>query len=185
MKLSYRLALSVLCALAAFGGPILFLEDKPRFGYLLGGVVAALLTWALLAAVTYLEPPLRWVQGILGVGAALVTWAPITLVAVFDIIPHLSAQGFNRFDPVWIGGGVVAPLVILGAAAVRSITGQTNTIQSLLTAIYRYSLPLLCLDWLVRIPHLPKQYPWLFLFTGALFLTLDSLWSPKTGKAKV
>jgi hypothetical protein len=182
MKRSYRLGLSVLCALAAFGGPILFLEDKPRVGYLLGGLVAALLTWALLEAATYLEPSLpHWLQGVLGVGAAVLSWAPITLVAVFDIIPHMSTQGFNRFDPVWIGGGVVAPLVILGAAALRS---RTNLLPSLLTAIFRYSIPLLGIDLLARIPHLPKQYPWLFLFTGALFLTVDSLWAPKEG-AKV
>jgi len=180
MHTYYRPILTLLCTLAAFAGPIVFLEDRARFGYLAGGLVASLLTWALLAgtmAVAHTIP--GWLRGVAGVGAALLSWAPIALVAVFDVIPHLATHGINRFDPVWIGGGVAAPLVIVGIALWRAARGWTGMTDALMTAVFRYSVPLLGLELLARIPRLPKQYPWLFLFTGALFLTLDALLDSK------
>jgi len=157
MRNTYRVALILLCALAAFAGPIIFLEDRPKLGYLIGGLIAAILARQLLVVMIDVEHFLPiWLRGALGAFAGALSWAPITLVAVFDVIPNMAEKGFNRFDPVWIGGGVVAPLAILGFAVLFSV--------------------LLGMDLLVRIPSgLPKQYPWLFLFTGAMFLTLDIL----------
>lgn len=168
--------LTGLCTLAAFTGPILFMEDRPRGGYLLGGLAAAVLIWALLAGtVAAAQTVPAWLQGVVGAGAALLSWARISLVAVFDVIPHMAQHGFNRFDPVWVGGGVVAPLLMLGIALWRAVRSRQNASEALMAALFRFSVPLLGLSLLVRLPGLPKQYPWLFLFTGILFLTLDAL----------
>ncbi|HWI52242.1 MAG TPA: hypothetical protein VNT01_08870 [Symbiobacteriaceae bacterium] len=176
MRTYYRPTLTLICTLAAFAGPIIFLEDRARLGYLAGGLVASLLTWALLAGALAIADTIpNWLQGVAGVGAALLSWAPISLVAVFDVIPHLASHGFNRFDPVWIGGGVASPLVVVGIALWRAERGWNGLTDAIMKAIFRYSVPLLGLALLARVPHLPKQYPWLFLFTGALFLTLDTL----------
>ncbi|HYF77159.1 MAG TPA: hypothetical protein VD973_08515 [Symbiobacteriaceae bacterium] len=177
MRNTYRVALILLCALAAFAGPIIFLEDRPKLGYLIGGLIAAILARQLLVVMIDVEHFLPiWLRGSLGAFAGALSWAPITLVAVFDVIPNMAEKGFNRFDPVWIGGGVVAPLAILGFAVWYAYRLKLSVPDVVMTALYRYSFPLLGMDLLVRIPSgLPKQYPWLFLFTGALFLTLDIL----------
>lgn len=174
MRNYYRIAITTACTLAAFVGPIIFLEDRPRVGYLLGGFAAAVLARYLLVAMIALEHHIpTWLRGVLGGGAALLSWAPISLVAVFDVIPNMATNGFNRFDPVWIAGGVLAPLTILGLALLKP--RKAPLLDVVLTALYRYSFPLVGLDLLARIPNLPKQYPWLFLFTGTMFLTLDIL----------
>lgn len=171
-----RVAITTACALAAFVGPIIFLEDRPKLGYLLGGLAAALLARYLLVGMIALEHHIpTWLRGVLGSGAALLSWAPISLVALFDVIPNMATNGFNRFDPVWIAGGVVAPVVILGFSIATALGHRLNLTTVVMTALYRYSFPLLGLRLLARIPGLPKQYPWLFLFTGAMFLTLDIL----------
>jgi hypothetical protein len=177
MRNTYRVALILLCALAAFAGPIIFLEDRPKLGYLIGGLIAAILARQLLVVMIDVEHFLPiWLRGALGAAAGLLSWAPITLVAIFDVIPNMAAKGFNRFDPVWIGGGVAAPLAILGIAVWYAYRLKLSVPDVVMTALYRYSFPLLGMDLLVRIPSgLPKQYPWLFLFTGAMFLTLDIL----------
>lgn len=174
-RMYYRLSLAAVCALAAFGGPVYFLEDRPRVGYLLGGLFAAFLTWAMLAAVIATESSLHpWIQGILGASAAVLSWATISLVAVFDVIPHALQHGPARFDPVWILGGL-SPLAILAVAWWRAHKGTTPVLHALLSTLYRYSVPLFALQLLVRIGGAPKQYRWLFLFTGVMFLVLDAL----------
>ena len=186
MKTYYRLAMTIVCTLAAYVGPIVFLEDRPKPGYLLGGVVACLLTWALLVATERTEENIPvWLRGILGAGAGLLSWAPISLVAIFDVIPHMATNGFNRFDPVWIGGGVVGPMLIAAIAVWRAARAHTNLLDGLMAANYRYSIPLVGVDLIARMPNLPKQYPWLFLFSGAAFLTLDALRHSRRPTAKV
>lgn len=176
MKTYYRAAITIICALSAFGGPILFLEDRPKLGYLAAGLVAAVMARWLLVGMINLEHHLpMWLRGVLGACAAVLSWAPISLVAVFGVIPHWATSGFNRFDPVWIAGGVLAPATILGAAVWRAARKRLISLDVVMTALYRYSIPLLGLDTLARITDMPKQYPWLILFTGAMFLTLDIL----------
>ncbi|HLN61351.1 MAG TPA: hypothetical protein VK464_07315 [Symbiobacteriaceae bacterium] len=177
-RVYYRLSLAAVCALAAFGGPIWFLEDRPRPGYLAGGLAAALLTWAILALAMAAEPNLQpWLQGAVGLGAAVLSWATISLVAVFDVIPHAMRYGLSRFDPVWIAAGGLAPLVILGVAAWRVGRDRLPVWHTLLSTLFRYSVPLLGLHLTVRFLPLPKQYRWLFLFTGVMFLVLDAIGS--------
>ncbi|MDF2627371.1 MAG: hypothetical protein K0R39_1202 [Symbiobacteriaceae bacterium] len=175
MRNYIRVGLVLLCSLAAFVSPIFFLEDRPKVGYLIGGLVAAVLARQLLVWMIDVEHHLpTWLRGALGAAAGALSWAPITLVAVFDVIPNMAEKGFNRFDPVWISGGVAAPLAILAIAVWHAYRLRLSLPDVVMTALYRYSFPLLGLDLLARIPSgLPKQYPWLFLFTGALFLTLD------------
>ncbi|HYF92807.1 MAG TPA: hypothetical protein VD969_11240 [Symbiobacteriaceae bacterium] len=176
MKTYLRLAFTILCTVAAFIGPIIFLEDRPKPGYLLGGLAACLATWALLSATMSTEERVPvFLRGVLGACAGLLSWAPISLVAVFDVIPHMAENGFNRFDPVWIGGGVIGPLLIAAVAAARAVNANANVFDALMAANYRYSIPLVGVDLIARIPNFPKQYPWLFLFTGAAFLTMDAM----------
>jgi len=171
----YRLSLSALCALAAGGGPVLFLEDRLRSGYVWGGLVSALLTWVALQLVIALE---RYVapelQGILGAGAAYFSWAIVTLVAVFDIIPHIYHKGLARFDPVWIMGGL-APLVTLPVAAWRHKREGIGFWPAFCSALFRFSAPLWVVQRLTYVVTLPKQYHWLAVFTGMMFLVLDGL----------
>jgi hypothetical protein len=175
-RMYYRLSLAAICALAAMAGPVWFLEDRPRVGYLLGGLTAALLTWAFLAAAIALEPGLQpWMQGVLGAGAAVLSWAAISLVAVFDIIPHLLEHGLSRFDPVWIMGGVLAPLAIVAVALWRASRLGTPLLNAMFSTLFRYSVPLFALQLLVGFLPLAKQYRWLFLFSGVMFLVLDAL----------
>ncbi|HYG56942.1 MAG TPA: hypothetical protein VD902_02595, partial [Symbiobacteriaceae bacterium] len=126
----YRLSLAAVCAFAAFGGPIYFLEDRPKAGYLLGGLAAALLTWSFLTLAMAAEPRLPYyMQGAVGAGAAILSWATISLVAVFDIIPHALSHGLARFDPVWVMGGL-APLAILGVAWWRAARGHASILHA-------------------------------------------------------
>ena len=174
-RMYYRLSLSAICALAAFAGPIIFLEDRARVGYLLGGLAAAFLTWFSLWVIMAAEPHLHsGLQLIVGAGAAVFSWATISLVAVFDVIPHLFQFGLARFDPVWILGGL-SPAVILGVAWWRAARDGTVVWQALSSALMRFSLPLLVLTLASRMLSLPKQYRWLFLFDGVMFLVLDAL----------
>jgi len=174
-RVYYRLSLSALCALAAFAGPIIFLEDRARVGYLLGGLAAALLTWFFLWVVMVAEPHLHpGLQLIVGAGAAVFSWATISLVAVFDVIPHALRFGVARFDPVWMLGGL-SPVVILGVAWWRAARDGTVVWQALSSALMRFSAPLLAVTWISAMLSLPKQYGWLFLFDGVMFLVLDAL----------
>ncbi|HLN60233.1 MAG TPA: hypothetical protein VK464_01685 [Symbiobacteriaceae bacterium] len=171
----YRLALAAVCALAACAGPVAFLEDRVRLGYLLGGLAAALLAWAILVGAASAEANLHpGLLGIIGAGAALLSWATITLVAVFDVLPHALAFGLAKFDPVWLVGGL-APLIVAPVAWWRVARGGEQVGQALLSSLYRFSVPLLGLRVVARVFHLPKQYGWLFLFTGVMFLVLDGL----------
>jgi hypothetical protein len=174
-RVYYRLSLSALCALAAFGAPIWFLEDRARAGYLAGGLGAALLTWAFLAMAIAAEPTLQpWLQGAVGLGAAVLSWATISLTAVFGVIPHALMHGLSRFDPVWLAGGL-APVVILAVAVWRVQRDRQPVWHALLSTLFRYSVPLFGLQLVVQMLPLAKQYRWLFLFTGVMFLVLDAI----------
>lgn len=154
---------------------MLFLEDRLRAGYLLGGLAAALLTWAFLAFTMVAEGRLTPVlQGVMGLGAGVLSWAPISLVAVFDVIPHILRYGLSRFDPVWILGGL-SPGVTLGVAWWRTSRGKIPVWHALVSALLRFSMPLFGIQLVIRAVGLPKQYRWIFLFTGVMFLVLDAL----------
>ncbi|MDB4893953.1 MAG: hypothetical protein JWN15_215 [Firmicutes bacterium] len=171
----YRLSLSALCALAACAGPVLFLEDRFRTGYLLGGLGAALVTWLVLTLAVTSEGSLSpALLALAGVGAAVLSWVAISLVAVFDVIPHVAAHGFSRFDPVWLMGGL-APLAILLVARWRMSRDRLPFWPAILSAIYRFSLPLCAVRAGALLLRLPRQYVWLSLFTGVMFLVLDAL----------
>lgn len=176
-RIHYRLGLTLVCAFAAFGGPVLFLEDRARAGYLLGGLAAALLAWVLLAGTVAAEPHLQpWLQGTVGAGAAVLSWATISLVAVFDVIPHAMQHGLARFDPVWFMGGL-APLSIIAIALWRAQRAPMPLLNALFSTLFRYSVPLFGLQLVVQMLPLAKQYRWLFLFTGIMFVVLDGLGS--------
>lgn len=171
----YRLALSAACALAALAGPVIFLEDRPRIGYLAGGLGAALCAWLFLSLAIQVEqslPPL--VLGVLGAGAGVFSWVTVSLVAVFEVIPHVLQAGPARFDPVWILGGL-SPVVILGVAWWRAARKSEEVWHALTSALFRFSVPLLAVQLAAKLLALPKQYWWLALFTGVMFLVLDAL----------
>lgn len=175
-RIYYRLSLSAICALAAYGAPIWFLEDRPRVGYLLGGLGAALLAWLFLvvaiAAESRLSPLL---QGAVGAGLGVLSWGTISLVAVFSVMPHALVYGLARFDPVWVMAGL-SPLAIPAVAWWRVRRRRGDGLgHALLSCLFRFSVPLFGLDLVARLLGLPKQYPWLFLFTGVMFLVLDGL----------
>lgn len=179
----YRLALCALCSLAAYAGPAYFLQDPSRTGYLAGGLAAALLAWALLVmagAVGARVSPA--VQGVIGAGAGLLSWAMISLVALFDVIPHALRYGMQRFDPVWLLEGF-APAGVLGLGAWRARRGGGEAWEGAAAALFRFSVPLFGLQMAARAAGLTKHYIWLFLFTGVMFLTLDALagWEWKGG----
>ncbi len=171
----YRLSLSAVCAFAALAGPVIFLEDRLRVGYLIGGLAAALLTWGLLWVVMAMEPHLSTVLlGVAGASAAVFSWMRISMVTVFAVIPHVLQAGLSRFDPVWLMGGL-APLVIVAVAWWRAGHDSTPLGRALLSGLFRFSGPLLGLTLAVKALGLAKQYVWLSLFTGVMFLVLDGL----------
>lgn len=171
----YRLALSLICSLAALVGPVVFLEDRLRLGYWGGGFVAALLAWAFLAGVVAIEPRLSpGLQGVIGTGAAALSWVSISLVTLFDVIPHIARHGLGRFDPVWLMAGF-APLVVGGTALWLSVRRGVPLWRGVLSGLYRFSTPLFGLVLVTRVFNLPKQFRWLYLFTGVMFLVLDGL----------
>ncbi|MGE5674419.1 MAG: hypothetical protein ACM3XM_11090, partial [Mycobacterium leprae] len=150
-------------------------EDRLRVGYLVGGLAAALLAWAYLSLAMAVEDHLRLeVKGVLGAAAALLSWSTIALVALFDIIPHTARHGLARFDPVWLLGGF-SPLVILVVTWWFIANRERNLIEGLIAALFRFSVPLCGLILTAKLLGLPKQYRWLFLFTGVMFLVLDGL----------
>lgn len=171
----YRLSLVAICALAACFGPVYFLEDRVKGAYLAGGLVAALAAWGLLllamAGEARISPNM---QATLGGGAAAVSWAIISLVATLDVIPHAVSHGLARFDPVWIMGGL-APMVILGVAWWRRARERLPYWHGVASGLFRFSVPLFGLELMAQIGRLPKQFRWLFLFTGVMFLVLDGL----------
>ncbi len=175
-RTTYRLILTVLCAAAAFVGPIVFLEDRPKATYLLGGVGAALLTWLFQRVTVLVERELQpGLQAILAAGSAVFSWLTVTLVAIFKVIPHALQSGLALFDPVWVLGGL-APLVFLAVGSWRSIRQGGEVWHRLVSALFRFSVPLLALQILVGMLPLPKQFRWLALFTGMMFLVLDALY---------
>lgn len=175
-RTTYRLVLTLLCAAAAFVGPIVFLEDRPKATYLLGGVGAALLTWLFHRAAVLAEPHLRpGLEAILAAGAAVFSWLTVTLVALFKVIPHALQHGLALFDPVWILGGL-APLAYLAVGGWRLIRQGGDVWSRLVSALFRFSAPLAGLQITVELLPLPKQFRWLALFTGMMFLVLDSLY---------
>ncbi|BAD41856.1 hypothetical protein STH2873 [Symbiobacterium thermophilum IAM 14863] len=145
----------------------------PYFG---GGLVAALLAWGFLQMAVLLEPEVKpGVQFIVGAGFAVVSWAHISVVACLTIIPQVVRAGrlLDTFDPIWILGGL-SPLVVPAAAVALRIAGRP-LLPSLAAALFRFSVPLGFLSLIPRWLHLPKQFRWLFLFTGVMFLVLDGL----------
>jgi len=173
---TYRLLLTVLCAAAAFVSPVVFLEDRPKATYLLGGVGAALLTWLFHQVSLVVEAQLRpGLQAILGAGSAVFSWLTVTLVAIFKVIPHAFQNGLALFDPVWILGGL-APLVFLLVGALRSLRQGADVWSRLVSALFRFSVPLFALQLTVELLPLPKQFRWLTLFTGMMFLVLNALY---------
>lgn len=175
MRTYYGLVLSVLCALGAWVGPVLFLEDRWRASYLAGGLGAALLSWAFLAAAVSLQGRLHeGLLAIMGAGAAVLSWAPIALVAFFDVLPHIADEGLARFDPVWLFGGF-APVMVGGICLWRAVRHRLPLQEALTSALFRFSVPLFGLELFTQTLSLPKQFRWLFLFTGVLYLVLDTL----------
>lgn len=175
-RIYYRLSLSAVCALAAYGAPVWFLEDRARVGYLLGGLGAALLAWLFLVGAIAAEPRLPAVmQGAVGAGLGALSWGTISLVAVFSVVPHALQHGLARFDPVWVMAGL-SPLAVPAVAWRRVRRGRGEGFwPTLASSLFRFSVPLFGLDLTARLLGLPKQYPWLFLFTGVMFLVLDGL----------
>lgn len=178
-RLYYRLTLTVLCALAAYIAPVFTLRYPYHLPYFVGGLIAALLAWFFLAAVTLVEssvhPGLRF---ILGAGAWAFSWSHVSFVALFHILPAIIRNGglLDTFDPIWLLGGF-SPLVIPAVALWMTRTGGVPLWQTLATALFRFSMPLAFLVLIPRFLGLPKQFRWLFLFTGVMFLVLDFLGS--------
>jgi len=177
----YRLVLTGLCALAAGVGPVVFLEDRLRAGYLLGGLAAAFLCWGLLLLAYSAEQRLSsGAQAVMGMGAAILSWVPVSLVAVFDIIPHIFREMPDPFDPVWVMGGL-SPLAVPAVACWQWATGKGAFWQATVTGLFRFSVPLFVLRLTALLVGLPEKYSWLFMFTGVMFLVLDGLgfgWQP-------
>jgi len=182
-RTTYRLVLTTLCAVAALTGPIVFLEDRAKATYMLGGVGAALLTWLFYQVAVLAEPQLQTgLQVILAAGSAVFSWLTVTLVAIFKVIPHALQSGLALFDPVWILGGL-APLVFLAMGVLRSVRQGEEIWKRLAAALFRFSIPLFCLQVTVELLPLPKQFRWLALFTGMMFLVLDSLHPEAEGQS--
>lgn len=171
----YRLMLTGLCALAAGFGPVIFLEDRLRAGYLMGGLAAAFLCWGLLLLTHSAEERLSTgAQVVMGMGAAFLSWVPVSLVAIFDIIPHMFCGAFNPFDPVWVMGGF-SPLAVPAAACWQWATGHMPLWEAVVAGLFRFSVPLFSLRLAALLVGLPEKYGWLFMFTGVMFLILDGL----------
>jgi len=174
----YRLVLTVLCALAAYIGPVVFLRYPYRFGYFAGGLIASLLAWGLLVAVIAAEPDLPpRLQFVLGAGAGVFTWSRTSIVALFEVLPLISRNGWrlnDTFDPVWLMSGF-SPLMVPVVALVVSRHTYRPLWQTFSSALFRYSIPLAILQLLPRWFGLPRQFTWIFLFTGVMFLVLDGL----------
>lgn len=171
----YRLLLTAFCGLAAYIGPVFFLGDPLHTPYLLGGVGASLLTWLLLAGAMAAEPSIEpWLRGVIGLGAAVLSWSTVSLVAVFDVIPHMAVRGMDPFDPVWIACGL-APLAVPAMALLWVRAGRMPFWTGLMTALYRFSVPLFGVYLTAQLSGMGKQMRWLFLFTGITFLVLDGL----------
>lgn len=175
-RVYYRLLLTVLCALAAYVTPVYTLQYPYHLPYFTGGLVAALLAWAFLQMAILLEPEVKpGIQFIVGAGFAVVSWAHISMVALLTIIPQVlrARRLLDTFDPIWILGGL-SPLSVPAAAVALRIAGRPF-LPALASALFRFSVPLGFLSLLPRWLHLPKQFRWLFLFTGVMFLVLDGL----------
>ena len=175
-RIYYRLVLTVLCALAAYVTPVYTLRYPYHLPYFTGGLVAALLAWAFLQMAILLEPEVKpGIQFIVGAGFAVVSWAHISMVACMIVIPQVVRAGrlLDTFDPIWILGGL-SPLVVPAAAVVLRLAGRPF-LHALASALFRFSVPLGFLSLIPRWVHLPKQFRWLFLFTGVMFLVLDGL----------
>lgn len=174
----YRLSLTVACALAAYIGPVIFLRYPYDLSYFAGGLAAAFIAWALLVTMIATEPGLDpGLQFILGAGVGVFTWAYVSAVAIFQIIPLIVENGWRLndiFDPVWLMGGF-SPLVVPAVAGWFSRTSGKPFWQTLSSALFRFSIPLAVLLLLPGWMGFPKQFRWLFLFTGIMFLVLDGL----------
>lgn len=176
-RIYYRLVLTVLCALAAYITPVHTLLYPYHLPYFAGGLIASLLAWTLLALVIELEPNVKpEVQFIVGAGLSIISWAHISFVALFNILPAILRAGhlLDTFDPVWILGGL-SPLVIPAVAFLLHRTTGRPPLAALASALFRFSTPLAFLSLIPAWIGLPKQFRWLFLFTGVMFLVLDGL----------
>jgi len=178
-RLYYRLSLTVVCALAAYIAPVFTLRYPYHLPYFVGGLIAALLAWLFLAGVMSVEGSVHpGLQFILGAGAWAFSWSHVSFVALFHILPAIIREGrlLDTFDPIWLLGGF-SPLVIPAVALWMTRTGGRPIWQTLSTALFRFSIPLALLVLIPRFLGLPKQFRWLFLFTGVMFLVLDGLGS--------
>lgn len=175
-RVYYRLVLTVLCALAAYITPVHTLRYPYHLPYFAGGLVAALLAWSFLGLAILLEPEVKpGVQFIVGAGFAVISWAHVSMVSVLHIIPQVIRAGrlLDTFDPIWILAGL-SPLMVPAAAVVLRLTGRPF-LPALAAALFRFSVPLGFLSLIPRWLNMPRQFRWLFLFTGVMFLVLDGL----------
>jgi hypothetical protein len=173
---SRKVALAAFCGAAGFLGPALFLEQPLQVSYLLTALLAAagtgLLSGAVLRALPNVPPG---IQGILGGGAAVFTWAPLTLVALFQILPHLLEGGYNPFDLVWLGVGLGPPAVLaLTFLLARGPLLGGERLRALMEALFLISLPLLAVHAASRLLAPTRQERWLALFAAVLFVTLEA-----------
>lgn len=119
-------------------------------------------------------------QLIIGAGAGVFTWAYVSFVTLFQILPLIIETGRlnDTFDPIWLLGGFSPLAVPVIGLVIHRETGK-RLWESVASALFRFSVPLLVLVLLPRWFGLPKQFRWVFLFTGVMFLVLDGLGTGK------
>lgn len=171
------LLLVLICGLAGYLGPLLFLGESPNRAYLGTALTAAAGAGALSTLLGMRAPRVPvGLQGLAGAGTAVLTWLPVTLIALFQIVPLLLAGEFQPFDIVWIGAGLGPPVVLVTAYLRANGTPfGAERVRAVMLALYRLSVPLLGIQLVARALTPIKEHRWLALFTGILFLTLKLL----------
>lgn len=170
-------ALVSVCGLAGYLGPALFLGGSPQISHLATGLVTGAATGlcSVMAEAIgrHLPGPL---QGLAGAGMAVFTWFPVTLTALFRIVPHLVSEPFHRFDLVWIGAGL-APVFLLGFAYLRASGPLLHEARWMATLhiLFRFSFPLAVVQLGAQRFAPDKQHLWLAVFAAMMFLSLDLL----------
>lgn len=171
------LLLVLACGLVGYLGPLFFLEESANPSYLGTALSAAAGAGAIATFLKMGAPRVPvGLQGLAGAGAALLTWAPVTLIALFQILPLLAAGQFQRFDIVWIGSGLGPPvLLVLAYLRADGPAFGAKRLWSVMRLLYQYSLPLLGIMLAARALTPDKEQRWLALFTAILFMTLNLL----------